>query len=69
MTVYDQEKALWLTKFADLEAIRSFDENQETISPSKAKSITKPILLKKKAQTISAIPLHDQDKEKTPNLP
>ncbi|KAF0698014.1 Aste57867_11345 [Aphanomyces stellatus] len=65
MTVYDQEKALWLTKFAELDMIKSSwnDENQSSSSSSDNKSPSPKRIaaanaiakLKKKAHTIAVI--------------
>ncbi|EQC36767.1 hypothetical protein SDRG_05602 [Saprolegnia diclina VS20] len=73
MTVFDQEKALWLTKFADLDVIKSsWDENQalaassgESISPKRQAEIAR---LRKKSHTLSSIPLHDERKSDLPNV-
>ncbi|CAK4078231.1 unnamed protein product [Aphanomyces euteiches] len=61
MTVFDQEKALWLTKFADLDMIKSSwgEDNQPNLekSPSPKRAIVK---LKKKAHTIASLKLTEE---------
>ncbi|RHY09464.1 hypothetical protein DYB28_009655 [Aphanomyces astaci] len=62
MTVFDQEKALWLTKFAELDMIKSSwnDENQDNKSPSPKRAVgptTAVAKLKKKSHTIAAFKL------------
>lgn len=47
MTVYDQEKAAWLTVFSDLDKVRSFvDTNQDAQSSSQLSMAVSPVLIK-----------------------
>ncbi|OQS04898.1 sporangia induced hypothetical protein [Thraustotheca clavata] len=62
MTVFDQEKALWLTKFADLDVIKSsWEENKtgESVSPKRQAELR----LKKKSITLGSIPLNEEKRD------
>ncbi|OQR99025.1 hypothetical protein ACHHYP_07482 [Achlya hypogyna] len=68
MTVFDQEKALWLTKFADLDVIKSsWDENQsaESVSPKRQAELAR---LRRKTNTLVALPSPDADKKDLPSV-
>ncbi|ETW08524.1 hypothetical protein H310_01087 [Aphanomyces invadans] len=59
MTVFDQEKALWLTKFAELDMIKSSwnDEDNMSPSPKRTPGVAAIAKLKKKSHTIASFKL------------